>query len=231
MSTSAPRREPLVVDSECVSLWDKLSERQRAHLEKLHAAAQAKNPALTETAADRCALEPATGKAIVIGILNPVVKRGAVLYEGSGPTRREDGIDWIQCSEAEMLSYLWRTIQGRQIVTFNGFSFDGPFLTGRSYIHGIKPLHRCASRWYDRDVHMDLREELSIWGKAKAYNLDFTCELLGIPSPKGELDGSKVGEWYRAGRIAEIAAYCLRDLWATTALWQHLAPCLPSWTK
>jgi hypothetical protein len=72
---------------------------------------------------------------------------------------------------------------------------------------------------------------LSVFGKVKAYNLAFMCEMLGIPSPKGELDGSRVGEWYRAERTAEIAAYCLRDLRATGAMWHRLAPALPAWTK
>ena len=46
----------------------------------------------------------------------------------------------------------------------------------------------------------------------RRISLDKLCKVLGIDSPKGEMDGSKVGDYFRAGRIAEIAAYCRADV-------------------
>ena len=43
-----------------------------------------------------------------------------------------------------------------------------------------------------------------------------------IPTPKGSIDGSQVGRYYREGRIEEIGEYCLRDVRATGDLFKKL---------
>jgi predicted PolB exonuclease-like 3'-5' exonuclease len=41
------------------------------------------------------------------------------------------------------------------------------------------------------------------------------CLALSIPTPKGDLDGSKVWQYVQDGRHEEVAAYCRRDVEAT----------------
>jgi predicted PolB exonuclease-like 3'-5' exonuclease len=75
-------------------------------------------------------------------------------------------------------------------------------------------------------LHTDLIDELcfyspSSYGATKRFNFDFYTRAFGIPSPKGEgIDGSKVSEFFAAGRIAEISEYCLRDVTATWELYK-----------
>lgn len=227
--------QPLVVDLECVSAFDLLSDYQRGRLELLHEKAMTKDPSITEDAADVCALQAATGRIVCIGLLNPIQNRGEVLYDGDicqKGTPDERGITWSTGSEKQLLQRFWKLVQGRQIITFNGMSFDAPYIVARSLYTGVRPTQRITPRWYDRRAHMDLREELSVFGKQKAYSLEFTCELFGIPSPKTTMSGADVGAYYRAGRIREIADYCInRDVRATAELWRRLDPVLPEWTK
>ena len=49
----------------------------------------------------------------------------------------------------------------------------------------------------------------------------------GIPSPKtAEVHGYMVDDFYRQGRIREIADYCRRDVEATAELFRRLDPTL-----
>jgi predicted PolB exonuclease-like 3'-5' exonuclease len=43
-----------------------------------------------------------------------------------------------------------------------------------------------------------------------------------VPSPKDGISGSKVGEFYKAGRLDDIARYCLADCKATGQLYLKL---------
>jgi hypothetical protein len=43
-------------------------------------------------------------------------------------------------------------------------------------------------------------------------SLDSLAKALGIPSPKENLDGSKVYPYYRAGKLTEIYEYYKRDV-------------------
>ena len=54
-------------------------------------------------------------------------------------------------------------------------------------------------------------QEWSKWG-LEHVSLDTLSKALGIPSPKENLDGSKVYPYYRAGKLAEICEYCKRDV-------------------
>ena len=42
---------------------------------------------------------------------------------------------------------------------------------------------------------------------------------MGLDGKPSEIDGSQVSEYYRAGRIQEIADYCVTDVINTYRLW------------
>ena len=54
------------------------------------------------------------------------------------------------------------------------------------------------------------------------YNLSHMCLLLGIPTPKSDMDGSQVQQFYNDGRLAEIQQYCSRDVEASYLLHRKL---------
>ena len=71
--------------------------------------------------------------------------------------------------------------------------------------------------------HLDLYQILSGGGwAARPMNLDAACFAFGIESPKGEMDGSMIGEAFRDKRYLEIAKYNLADIDATRQLYRKL---------
>lgn len=59
-------------------------------------------------------------------------------------------------------------------------------------------------------------------GVGNRISLDKLCMALGVNSPKGDLDGSKVFDYWKAGRIAEIAEYCKKDVEATRQVFRRM---------
>lgn len=94
----------------------------------------------------------------------------------------------------------------------NVLSFDLRFLWQRCVVNRIQPpsfIPFNAKPW-DGKVF----DTMTAWNPAreKSISLDKLCRALGIPSPKGDLDGSKVVEYWQAGRQNEVVAYCMADV-------------------
>lgn len=110
------------------------------------------------------------------------------------------------------------------IIGHNVSSFDLRFLVQRYIVNGIKPpmvIARAAQAkpWESEKVF----DTMVQWaGPGGRIGLEKLCMALSIPSPKGELDGSKVAEYVAAGRIDEVAAYCRRDVEAARSVWRRM---------
>lgn len=93
--------------------------------------------------------------------------------------------------------------------------FDLPFLCRRMIINGIPlpaPLQLQHCKPWDHP-HIDT---LELWrfGDVKNFSsLALLAEVLGIPSPKTDLDGSMVGKVYWQDKdLGRIADYCMQDV-------------------
>lgn len=176
------------------------------------------------------ALSPYTGKVIVIAMLNPESGQGKVWYEAPEPceARSEDGFfEYVGRGEREMLVEFWMALSKfERFVSFNGRAFDGPFLAVRSAVHALLPSKNLSGYRYSVESHVDLLEVLTFHGtvsRDQAPSLHSACVAFGIPSPKSEeMHGYAVGDAYRDGRLADVAAYCRRDVEATAALFKRL---------
>lgn len=189
------------------------------------------------------ALSPLCAKIVCIGLWvvryngerTESEKEGALVLDESmepGATRREtlpSGLSIAYSDEATMLAGFWKLLQHYSqihLVSFNGRGFDAPFLMLRSAVHHVRPVRNLmgGTKW-NYPLHTDLADELSYFGyqssgPQRRFNFDFYARAFGIPSPKGHgIDGSKVGEFYNAGRVADIAEYCMRDVRATWDLY------------
>ena len=178
-------------------------------------------------------LWPLTARVVCIAMLNVESSRGQVLfiadhYEADGD--EAGSVEFVACvDEMELLNAFWDVAKHYEaIVTFNGRSFDVPFLYLRSAV-----LRVAISRkdWlgyrFQTEPHCDLAEQLTFYGvsgregAARRFNLDFYCKAFGIDSPKGHgVTGLDVGPLLAAGRCREIAEYCLRDVQATVRLYE-----------
>lgn len=102
-----------------------------------------------------------------------------------------------------------------QVVGHNVADFDLRFIWQRAVIHGVKPppwLPFRARPWDDA-----VFDTMTRWaGANKFVSLDKLCTALGI-ARKGteigeEIDGSKVWEFWQAGRYEELVTYCAADV-------------------
>ncbi len=132
-------------------------------------------------------------------------------------------VEFVPGTEREVLENFWKTIPHyAQFITFNGRTFDCPFLMLRSAMLGIKPARNLMPYRYSAAEHCDLLEQLTYYGAFRKFNLDFYCKSFGIRSPKSEgITGLDLGPLFREGRFREIAEYCMRDVKATAELFRR----------
>lgn len=178
-------------------------------------------------------LWPLTGKVVCIAMLNADTSRGQVLYvcDDFEPGSEDEAgpVEFVPCmDEVELLTAFWDVAKHYDsIVTFNGRSFDIPFIYLRSALLNV-PISR--KDWlgyrYAIEPHCDLAEQLTFYcvsgrdGAARRFNLDFYCKAFGIESPKSQgVSGIHMNEMVAAGQFREIAEYCLRDVQATVLLY------------
>ncbi len=213
----------IVIDIETVGLpWEDWDEKTQEYL-----IGRGGQDSDEESVRDRLGLSGPTGKIITIGMMNPDTRRGGIYFEKpvdgeSIDDFEEAGVIFRGGSEEELLQMFWQDIEKYDTwVTYNGRTFDIPFLMQRSFIRGVQPTKNLDSARYRVRPHCDLMDILSFFGATRPFSLSFWCRILGIEDPKREgIDGAAVGELYREGRILDIARYCLRDLIATTELFR-----------
>ena len=100
------------------------------------------------------------------------------------------------------------------VIGHNVAAFDLRFLVQRYIVNGIRPPFVIAkaaeAKPWEKGVVFDTMVQWA--GTGNRVSLDKLCLALGIESPKGELDGSKVWQWVQDGKHEEVAAYCERDV-------------------
>lgn len=103
--------------------------------------------------------------------------------------------------------------------------FDLPYLCRRMMIHGIelpKALQLHGIKPWE-NPHIDT---LELWrfGDFKHYiSLALLAEVLGIPSPKDDIDGSMVsGVYWNQKDLNRIGNYCLKDVSTTAKIYIKL---------
>jgi hypothetical protein len=178
-------------------------------------------------------LWPFTARAVCIAMLNVDSGRGQVLFVADHfePDDDEAGpVEFVACvDESELLTAFWDVAKHYEsIITFNGRTFDVPFVYLRSALLNVAISRKDWLGYrYQTEPHCDLAEQLTFYsvsgrdGAARRFNLDFYCKAFGIESPKSYgVTGLDVNHLMAAGHYREIAEYCLRDVQATLRLYQ-----------
>jgi len=103
----------------------------------------------------------------------------------------------------------------------NGKEFDFPYIARRMIIHRIdlpKSLNLFGKKPWEIP-HLDTME-LWKFGDYKHYtSLKLMTHILGIPSPKDDIDGSQVAEvYYVEKNLERIVSYCEKDTIAVAQL-------------
>ena|SRR5690606_32338077 len=108
----------------------------------------------------------------------------------------------------------------------NGKEFDFPYIARRMIINGMDLPHKLnlfgKKPW--EVPHLDTME-LWKFGEFRHYtSLKLLTHVLGIPSPKEDMDGSMVGRVYHEeGDLDRIVAYCELDVVSTAQVLLRLA--------
>lgn len=125
--------------------------------------------------------------------------------------------------EKEILRKFWAIAKDAHLfVGHNLMEFDLRFIFKRSIIHGIRPSREISFARYRSEPIFDTMKEWEKWG-SQGVSLHRLTTALGITSPKEEgIDGSKVYDYFLAGKVDEIAEYCKRDVEATRAVYKRI---------
>ena len=103
----------------------------------------------------------------------------------------------------------------------NIISFDLRFLFQRSVMCNVKPpmfIPFNAKPW-DSTVY----DTMTAWaGFGNRVSLDKLRKIFQLEDSGNELDGSKIWDYYKEGRIAEIAEYCKQDVTQTRQAYKRM---------
>jgi len=171
-------------------------------------------------------LNALTAQIIAIAMFNPETRAGKVFFQSNKQEHffsEDDKIEFTAGDERALLVGFWEAIQHYdRFITFNGRSFDCPFLLLRSAILRVPPTRNLMPYRYSATEHCDLLDQLTFYSAVRKFNLDFYCKTFDIKSPKSEgITGLDLGPLYREGRFHEIANYCLGDVVATAELFKQ----------
>lgn len=211
----------VVFDIETLALpFDTFDAKQQEYLLKFATTEEERNEAMM-----KMNLYPLTAQILAIAMLNPDSRQGKVFYQGPGQesSMTDDGlVELVPGTEREVVEGFWKTIgHYGQFITFNGRTFDCPFVMLRSAILGIRSARNLMGNRYNAAEHCDLLEQFSFYGAFRKFNLDFYCKSFGIKSPKSDVSGLDMGPLFSAGKFREIAEYCLGDVKATAELYER----------
>jgi 3'-5' exonuclease len=97
----------------------------------------------------------------------------------------------------------------------NAKEFDFPYIARRMLIHGIK-LPEKLNLFGKKPWEIPHLDTMELWkfGDFKHYtSLKLLTHVLGIPSPKDDIDGSMVSKvFYQENDLDRIVAYCEKDV-------------------
>jgi uncharacterized protein YprB with RNaseH-like and TPR domain len=153
---------------------------------------------------EKAALSPLTGRIVAIGLLQ--VEEGAAPEVYMDHAEGEAGII--------IVANQWLEEHGvGHLVTFNGRSFDLPFLLARSIRHDLELSYKWPIGYSGR--HIDVRELLGKQGSLEAW-------AGAIFDATPTCDGSAVQALYDAGDMDAIAEHCREDVQITAQLYGRI---------
>ncbi|MFB6258860.1 MAG: ribonuclease H-like domain-containing protein [Flavobacteriales bacterium] len=191
--------------------YDELDEWGRELWEK-------KSKSFKEEGADA---EELYGKAALFAEFGKIVCISVAFFHQEGGERHLRITSYAQESEGELLhafaDLLERSFKKgeRLLCAHNGKNFDFPFIGRRMLINGITlpPPLRVAEM---KPWEMPFFDTMELWRfgeRGGTVSLDLLAYVLGIPSPKADIEGSEVGMLYwEEGDLDRIRTYCEKDV-------------------
>lgn len=173
---------------------------------------------------DRAAIYAEFGKIIVISI-------GTINFAENGPMLHIKS--FYSKNEKQLLTdfraFLEKNFNNPKVHALCGHNireFDIPYICRRMTTHQLPhpTLLKIAGKKPWELAHLIDTMVLWKYGDYKNYtSLDLMTYTLCIPSPKNNIDGSKVGQtFWQNNKLNEIKKYCERDVLAVAQVYQRL---------
>jgi predicted PolB exonuclease-like 3'-5' exonuclease len=132
--------------------------------------------------------------------------------------------DLSTAAERKVLEHFFCAVEdagaGTVFVGHNLVGFDIRFVWQRAMVLGVRPpfcFPRDPKPWSELSF-----DTMTAWAGVKdRVSMDKLCRAFGIPT-KGGITGADVWPLVRAGRIAEVAAYCCGDVRRTRAIYRRM---------
>ncbi|PCE66477.1 3'-5' exonuclease [Sediminicola luteus] len=111
------------------------------------------------------------------------------------------------------------------LAAHNGKEFDFPYIARRMIINGIALPHK-LNLFGKKPWEVPYIDTMELWkfGDYKHYtSLKLMTQVLGVPSPKEDIDGSMVRDvFYKENDLDRIVRYCELDVVATAQVYLRL---------
>lgn len=121
----------------------------------------------------------------------------------------------------QFISLLNKQPKNLQLCAHNGKEFDFPYLCRRMLINGL-PIPAQLQISGKKPWEINHLDTLELWkfGDYKNYtSLNLLAAIFDLPTPKNDIDGSKVKEiYYRDKDLARITKYCENDVITTAQI-------------
>jgi 3'-5' exonuclease len=126
---------------------------------------------------------------------------------------------------AQVIEKVGSTAKDVRFCGHNIKEFDIPFICRRFVINGL-PLPYCLQLSGKKPWEVTHIDTMEMWkfGDNKNYtSLSLLSQVLGVPSPKSDMDGSMVGKSYwTEGDVERISNYCIQDVLAVARVFLKL---------
>lgn len=207
----------LFLDIETIPASGDTVDLVREQFERRSSYSQTKRPVSFDDYLHGTSLDPNFGQLLCVGYAANDGPVGVVHPPSPKGSKGFGGVSSHE--EKEMLTEFWKLANGAtQLVGHNLVAFDVPFLWKRSILHGVPPSVDLS----DGSLMFDTMLAWDLAMPRKHTGLDLLAKLLGIPTSKTELHGAEVYDYYRAGKLEAIYAYCQRDVDVTRAVYRRL---------
>lgn len=121
------------------------------------------------------------------------------------------------CSDNEqelLVAVAVTLLNATTLVAHNGIDFDYPFLCRRMIINKVNlpPVLQIQGL---KPWEIKLEDTVQMWKFGQfghKVSLALMCDLFGLPSPKADMDGSRVADEFHACNYDRIARYCEGDV-------------------
>lgn len=134
-------------------------------------------------------------------------------YDNTATRYSEEG--QILMPVSSMLTNLHASGKKFRLCGHNIKKFDIPFLSKRMIMHGISVPPQLQT-WGKKPWELDMIDTGELWSMGawdQYISLDLLTEVLGIPSPKGNMKGEYVGKnFWEYKKYDEIKDYCEEDV-------------------